>query len=158
MEPDWYTGALGLLPLSRAQHGDCTGQPRRGGGTGQRAESQRDGTRATDRCPPASSAKPTRILGLFSAITSCLSIPPQTSRASRRHPAPTAASLTLSEWLPGRAGLPTSRHICISTLFKDSFPISVTQSCLTLCDPIDCNMPGFSAHHQLQEFIQTMVH
>ena len=49
-------------------------------------------------------------------------------------------------------------HICISTLFKDSFPISVTQSCLTLCDPIDCNMPGFSAHHQLQEFIQTMVH
>ena len=138
MEPDWYTGALGLLPLSRAQHGDCTGQPRRGGGTGQRAESQRDGTRATDRCPPASSAKPTRILGLFSAITSCLSIPPQTSRASRRHPAPTAASLTLSEWLPGRAGLPTSRCLglnetslttpCTHCCFSNSFRMAPGES------------------------------
>ena len=22
----------------------------------------------------------------------------------------------------------------------------VTQSCLTVCDPMDCNLPGFSAH------------
>ena len=26
---------------------------------------------------------------------------------------------------------------------------SVTQSCLTLCDTIDCSMPGHPAHHQL---------
>ena len=26
---------------------------------------------------------------------------------------------------------------------------SVAQSCLTLCDPIDCSMPGFPVHHQL---------
>ena len=26
------------------------------------------------------------------------------------------------------------------------------------CDPMDCSMPGFSVHHQLQEFIQTHVH
>ena len=26
---------------------------------------------------------------------------------------------------------------------------SVTQSCLTLCDPMDCSMPGFPVHHQL---------
>ena len=25
---------------------------------------------------------------------------------------------------------------------------SVTQSCLTLCDPMDCSMPGFPVHHQ----------
>jgi len=25
---------------------------------------------------------------------------------------------------------------------------SVTQSCLTLCDPMDCIMPGFPVHHQ----------
>ena len=26
---------------------------------------------------------------------------------------------------------------------------SVAQSCLTLCDPVDCSMPGFPVHHQL---------
>ena len=32
---------------------------------------------------------------------------------------------------------------------------SVTQSCLTLCDPMNCSMPGIPVHHQLQEFTQT---
>ena len=36
--------------------------------------------------------------------------------------------------------------------------ISVAQSCLTLCDPIDCSTPGFSVHHQLLELTQTRVH
>ena len=35
---------------------------------------------------------------------------------------------------------------------------SVTQSCLTLCDPMDCSMSGFPVHHQLLEFMQTHVH
>ena len=35
---------------------------------------------------------------------------------------------------------------------------SVTQSCLTLCDPMDCSMPGIPVHHQLPEFTQTCVH
>ena len=35
---------------------------------------------------------------------------------------------------------------------------SVAQSCLTLCDPIDCSMPGFPVHHQLPELAQTHVH
>ena len=35
---------------------------------------------------------------------------------------------------------------------------SVTQSCLTLCDPMDCSRPGFPAHHQLPELAQTHVH
>ena len=35
---------------------------------------------------------------------------------------------------------------------------SVTQLCPTLCDPIDCSMPGFPAHHQLPELTQTHVH
>ena len=34
----------------------------------------------------------------------------------------------------------------------------VTQSCPTLCEPMDCSMPGFSIHHQLQEPTQTHVH
>ena len=35
---------------------------------------------------------------------------------------------------------------------------SVAQSCLTLCDPMDCSMPGFPVHHQLPELTQTHVH
>jgi len=32
---------------------------------------------------------------------------------------------------------------------------SVTQSCPTICDPMDCSMPGFPVCHQLPEFAQT---
>ena len=32
---------------------------------------------------------------------------------------------------------------------------SVTQSCPTLCDPMDCSMQGFPVHHQLPELAQT---
>ena len=35
---------------------------------------------------------------------------------------------------------------------------SVTQSCLTLCDPMDCSTPGFPVHHQLLGLTQTHVH
>ena len=35
---------------------------------------------------------------------------------------------------------------------------SLTQSCPTLCDPMDCSMPGFPVHHKLLEFTQTHVH
>ena len=35
---------------------------------------------------------------------------------------------------------------------------SVVQSCLTVCDPMNCNTPGLSVHHHLPEFTQTHVH
>ena len=35
---------------------------------------------------------------------------------------------------------------------------SVTQSCLTLCDPKDCSRPSLPVHHQLPEFTQTLDH
>ena len=35
---------------------------------------------------------------------------------------------------------------------------SVAQSFLTLCNPMDCIMPGVSVHHQLPELAQTHVH
>ena len=34
---------------------------------------------------------------------------------------------------------------------------SVTKSCPTLCDPMDCSTPGFSILHYLLEFAQTHV-
>ena len=35
---------------------------------------------------------------------------------------------------------------------------SVSQSCLTLCNPVDCNTPGFLVYQQLTELAQTHVH
>ena len=35
---------------------------------------------------------------------------------------------------------------------------SVAQSCLTLCDPMDCSTPAFLGLHYLPEFAQTHVH
>ena len=35
---------------------------------------------------------------------------------------------------------------------------SLTQSCPTLCNPMDCSTPGVPVHHQLPEFTQTHVH
>ena len=35
---------------------------------------------------------------------------------------------------------------------------SVTHSCPTLCDPMNCSMPGFPVHHQLLKLAQTHVH
>ena len=35
---------------------------------------------------------------------------------------------------------------------------SVSQSCLTLRDSMDCSTPGLPVHHQLPEFTQTHVH
>ena len=34
---------------------------------------------------------------------------------------------------------------------------SVAQSCLTLCDTMNCSTPGLPVHHQLLEFTQTPV-
>ena len=35
---------------------------------------------------------------------------------------------------------------------------SFTQSCPTLCNPMNHSMPGLPVHHQLPEFTQTQVH
>ena len=35
---------------------------------------------------------------------------------------------------------------------------SVAQLCPTLCDPMNCSMPGLPVHHQLPKFTQTHVH
>ena len=35
---------------------------------------------------------------------------------------------------------------------------SVTQSCLTLCNPMNCSTPGLPVHHQLLELTQIHVY
>ena len=42
------------------------------------------------------------------------------------------------------------------TLFSKSVS-SVAQSCLTLCNPMDCSMPDLPVHHQLPEFTHKLM-
>ena len=53
-----------------------------------------------------------------------------------------------------------NRIIFILTLLVYCAPqfSSVAQSCLILCDPMDCSMPGLPVHQQLLELAQTHVH
>ena len=62
-----------------------------------------------------------------------------------------------------------SYFFCWILHFKDLFILlcvaissvqfsSITHSCLTLCDPMDCSTPGLPVHHQLLEFTETHVH
>ena len=46
-------------------------------------------------------------------------------------------------------------NFCAFLLF---FFSSVTQSCPTLCDPMNRSTPGLPIHHQLPEFTQTHIH
>ena len=56
-----------------------------------------------------------------------------------------------------------STHACIITSYiwglSDNHQFSsVAQSCLTLCNPMDCSMPGLPVHYQLLEPTQTHAH
>ena len=53
--------------------------------------------------------------------------------------------------------MPSSRGSSMPLYSKCQFS-SITQSCLTLCDPMDCSTPGLPVHHQLPEFTQTHAH
>ena len=60
----------------------------------------------------------------------------------------TRLNWTELNWTEGSCNLPSI--ICQFS--------SVTQSCLTLCDPMNGSTPGLPVHHQLPEFTQTHVH
>ena len=48
---------------------------------------------------------------------------------------------------------------CVLSQLNDFLQFSsVAQLCLTLCDPMNCSMPGLPVHHQLPESTQTHVH
>ena len=52
----------------------------------------------------------------------------------------------------------TWEHSTKGHMFTSVQLFSVAQSCLTLCDPMDCSTPGLPVHHQLPELAQTHVH
>ena len=48
---------------------------------------------------------------------------------------------------------------CLKYIFSSiQFSQLSSQSCPTLCDPLDCSTPGLPVHPQLPEFTQTRVH
>ena len=57
---------------------------------------------------------------------------------------------------------PTFNLSSISVFFNENSHSvqfrSVTQSCPTFCDSMDCSTPGITVHHQLPEFMQIHVH
>ena len=54
--------------------------------------------------------------------------------------------------------LPCSVLCLLACMFSSVQFSSVTQSCLTLCDPMNRSTPGLPVCHQLPEFTQTHVH
>ena len=66
---------------------------------------------------------------------------------------------TAKTWAQLDRGFCCEAHFCPGNkdIISGQFS-SVVQSCLTLCDPVDCSTPGFSVHHQLLEPTQTHVH
>ena len=48
--------------------------------------------------------------------------------------------------------------ISMAHMFFSQSVSSVSQSCPTLCNPMNCSMPGLPVHHQLLESTQTHVH
>ena len=96
-------------------------------------------------CPQTSQPRCFSSLSSFSSPRLCSSTPLFTFQ-SKRHLA--------QEAFPDFLG--ASLHaIQFHNLYQFS---SVTQSCPTLCDPMNRSTPGLPVHHQLPEFTQTHVH
>ena len=105
---------------------------------------------------PGSAFPSTRANPAFTSIAPCLV--PQTGISSlgpqifslRSHPL-SGASLS-----PHRAGVKQEDSPPLSYTHWESQFSSDTRSCPTLCDPIDCRMPGLPVHHQLPELSQIL--
>ena len=49
-------------------------------------------------------------------------------------------------------------HLRFNSSVSRFSSVQFSQSCPTLCDPMNCSTPGLPVHHQLPEFTQTHVH
>ena len=80
-------------------------------------------------------------------------IPPSQSYHSSFQPI-VGISLVIS-----KESKPNAHSFALVTVFISSVQCSsVTQSCPTLCDPMNLSTPGLPVHHQLRESTQTHVH
>ena len=73
----------------------------------------------------------------------------------------TALFIIARTWKQSRCPLADEWIIKLWYIYTMEYSVqfsSVTQSCPTLCNPMDCSMPGLPVHHQLPELTQTHVH
>jgi len=76
--------------------------------------------------------------------------PCETCRQVKKH----QLKLDLGKWTGSKLEKEYVKAVyCHSTYFS-----SVIQSCLNLCDTMNCSTPGIPVHHQLPESTQTHVH
>ena len=71
------------------------------------------------------------------------------------HPTISSSVVPFSSYLQS---FPASGSFPMTLLFASVQFSSVTQLCLTLCDPMNHSMPGLPVHHQLPESTQAHVH
>ena len=64
----------------------------------------------------------------------------------------------MTTFFPCRHSMDPIPFFQIFSLLSISQFSSVAQSSPTLCDPMNCSMPGLPVHHQLPEFTQIHVH
>ena len=102
---------------------------------------------------PHAAAKSSHATAEFPCCKWRLYMPSQKRWKIPKAPAKTQSS---QKWRKERIGRIES-SIEIYTFSSVQFS-SVTQSCLTLCDPMNRSMPGLPVHHQVPEFTQTHVH
>ena len=62
------------------------------------------------------------------------------------------------QWLPAEASHEVLHYPILASLNPPLLLYLVTKSCPTLCDPMNCGVPGFPVLHFLPEFAQTHVH
>ena len=53
---------------------------------------------------------------------------------------------------------PCSEFTILLDIYSVLFSLVQLLSCVRLCDPMNCSMPGLPVHHQLLEFTQIQVH
>ena len=67
--------------------------------------------------------------------------------------------MDIEAWWATVHGVSKSQTQLNNWAYKETVQFSsVAQSCLTVCDPMNCSTPGLPVHHQLPEFTQTHVH
>ena len=104
-----------------------------------------------DCSPPGSS-----VHGILQArILEWVAMP--SSRGSSPPRDQTCISCTAGEFFNHWATWEAQKEVMANKFSSVQFS-SVAQSCLTLCDPMNCSTPGLPVHHQLPELTQTHVH
>ena len=67
-------------------------------------------------------------------------------------------ALSMCQVCTGLTDLCSSSNFILPSQLNEGIFSSVAQLCLTLCDPMNCSMPGLPVDHQFLEFTQTHVH